>query len=592
MTQHPADLTQHAMSLLASSRLAEARLAFIDICHLTPDDAQAWVTAATISGDLGMKEEAKTFLKTAITIEPGHEQAYLALALLLNDDGDYTQALGMCERALSIDSDYPEAWLVHCAILGKLGRYEDAVASAKRTIELAPEMADAHVNLGNSLDALGLYDSAATAYRQAITLDPGLAKAHISLAGSQASQGLFEDAKITCARAEQLASCDPALTCIQARIHEHEGRYQAAYDLLLPILGNEAFDAGAAVTLANAARRIDQSEEAAVVLEAMLNRDNLLQNNRHHIHMALGNLYDSLKSYDKAFQNFEQGNLLAVEEFDPNRNKFIIDRYIDYFSTPRTDTLVRAANDSELPIFIVGMPRSGTTLTEQILSCHPNIEGAGELPEIQNITIALGAEHHAIGYPDCLQITSSATLTAYADRYIQRLRQVSADALRIVDKMPSNFLHLGLIQQLFPRAHIIHCVRDPIDTCLSCYFQAFRGHGYTNNLRQLGMFYRQYERLMTHWRSVLRLPILEVRYEDLVANTEDVSKKIIEFCGLPWDDSCLLFHENKRTVMTASYQQVRRPIYKSSVKRWRHYENHLQPLLQELGIDSTTSGSY
>ena len=582
MSQNPSDLTQHAMSLLASNRLAEARLVFIEICRLTPGDSQTWVSAATISGELGLKEEAKAHLNTAIELDPNNEQAYLALALLLSGDGDHMNALDMCKRALSIDNDYPEAWLVHSGILGKIGHYDDAAISAKRAIDLAPDMADAHINLGNSLDAAGRYDAACSAFRQAISLEPDAAKAHIALARSLASQGHFEDAKAACARAEQLAPHDPGLTCMQARIHEQEGRYQEAFDLLQPLVGSEAFDAGAAITLANAAKRLDHAGEIVVILEAMLKQDEILQLHRRHIHMTLGHLYDKMESYNKAFHNFEKGNSLATETFDPDAYEAAIDRYINNFSNTHLDALSRAQNESELPVFIVGMPRSGTTLTEQILSSHPNTTGAGELHDIYDIAATLATKYPSPGYPECLHIASSEILTELADNYLLRLRNISANALRIVDKMPGNFLHLGLIQQLFPSARIIHCVRDPIDTCLSCYFQTFHQHGYTHNLSHLGRYYLQYRRLMTHWHSILQLPILEVRYENLVADTEAMSRKIIGFCGLPWDDQCLRFYENKRTVITASYQQVRRPIYHSSVQRWRNYENHLQPLLAEL----------
>jgi tetratricopeptide (TPR) repeat protein len=586
MTQIPSEMAQYAMSLLSGNRLEEARNAFAEICRVTPNDAQVWVIAAAISGDLGLKDEAISYLRTAVGIDPDHEQAHLALATLLCDKGENINALHACERALCIDPEYPEAWLVCSAVLGKLGRYEEAGTSARRAIALAPEIADAHVNLGNSLDALGQHEAAVAEYRQALNLQPGLAKAHIALAESLASLGLFEDAQACCAEAGALAPRDPGLVRIQSRIHEHQGRYQEAFDLLQPLLGSEAFETSAAVTLANASRRLDRSAEAAEILEEFLKRDDLLKNHRRQIHMALGHLYDAMNSYDQAFRQFQQGNRLAPEYFNPRANAIVIKQYIDFFSIPRIDTLSRADNNSELPVFIVGMPRSGTTLTEQILSSHRNIEGAGELTAINNIANALAESDGVRGYPECMQASSSETLTTHADNYIRRLREVDASALRIVDKMPGNFMHLGLIQQLFPRARIIHCIRNPLDTCLSCYFQTFHGHGYTNDLRHLGIYYRQYERLMSHWREVIKLPFLEVRYEDLVADTKGVSRKIVEFCGLPWDESCLQFHQNKRTVRTASYQQVRRPIYRGSMQRWKHYEVHLQPLVEELGIDT------
>jgi hypothetical protein len=226
------------------------------------------------------------------------------------------------------------------------------------------------------------------------------------------------------------------------------------------------------------------------------------------------------------------------------------------------------------------MPRSGTTLVEQILASHPAVFGAGELLRVgeiaQRLPSALGSR---LDYPLCLADFSQQAADAAAQEYLDYLQSLSGgEATRVTDKMPGNFMHLGLIDLLFPGARIIHCMRDPLDTCLSCYSQNFNGHEYTHDLSHLGHFYRDYQRIMQHWRGVVRVPVLEVQYEALVEDPEPGSRRLIEFCGLPWDDSCLRFYENKRTVVTASYDQVRRPIYKTSTERWRNYERHIDPL--------------
>jgi hypothetical protein len=235
-------------------------------------------------------------------------------------------------------------------------------------------------------------------------------------------------------------------------------------------------------------------------------------------------------------------------------------------------------------VFIVGMVRSGTSLVEQILSSHPDVHGAGELPDIIQITNGLqdflGA---SAPYPECLSLLKQEHLDALAQHYLEHLKQISPDARRVVDKMPGNFMHLGLIEMLFPEARVIHCMRDPVDTCLSAYFQDFsRSHPYAYDLSNLGAFYRAYLKVMAHWRKILRLPLFELQYEDLIANQEQVSRALIEFCGLEWDDRCLQFHETQRFVGTASYDQVNRPLYKQSVARWKRYERHLGPLLAAL----------
>jgi hypothetical protein len=245
-----------------------------------------------------------------------------------------------------------------------------------------------------------------------------------------------------------------------------------------------------------------------------------------------------------------------------------------------------ADNASDLPVFIVGMPRSGTSLVEQILDSHPQIHGAGELTDIAKIAESLSAcIDSGTPYPECLGELSTELLDRIAEPHLAKLRQLNASALRITDKMPHNFLYLGLVQKLFPHARVIHVLRHPLDTCVSIFFQEFSSeHAYAYDLRHLAGYYQQYERLMQHWERALRLPMLEVRYEDLVDNQERESRRMLEFLGLPWDRQCLDFFRNKRHVATPSYDQVRQPIYASSVERWRRYDRYLEPLKTAFNI--------
>jgi hypothetical protein len=240
--------------------------------------------------------------------------------------------------------------------------------------------------------------------------------------------------------------------------------------------------------------------------------------------------------------------------------------------------------DSETPVFVLGMMRSGTTLVEQILARHPRVFGAGELPDLPRLIGSLSARLQTpIAFPDCLRLLDQATARAVAAEYLQRLREMGSGADRVVDKLPANYLWLGLIATFFPNARAIVCRRDPADTCVSCYFQDFASpHPYTSDLRHLGHFYRQYERLMAHWAKVLPIRVFEVRYEELTADPGPVSRTLVEYCGLPWDERCLRFDESKRVVRTASALQVRKPMYTSSVGRWKRYEAFLGPLLEEL----------
>jgi hypothetical protein len=308
---------------------------------------------------------------------------------------------------------------------------------------------------------------------------------------------------------------------------------------------------------------------------------------RINLHHALGKIYDDSGRYDDSFHNYLLGNRLERAGFQYHwmHNSSYIDRLIGAFPVGYDRTQSWAGADSELPVFVLGMPRSGTTLIEQIISSHPLVFGAGELNGLEEIARGFKPRFN-VSYPEGLSSLGAGDLKSSADYYLKFLRGFSGDALRITDKMPHNFIHLGLISLLFLNPRVIHCRRDPLDTCLSIFFQrfSFKGHPYSYDLEELGHYYYDYERLMAHWRGVLPLGMmLEVQYEEVLERPEEMSRRLIDFCGLEWDDRCLRFYENDRKVRTSSAWQVRQPLYKTSKERWRNYENHLAPL--KLALD-------
>ncbi|HZU38634.1 MAG TPA: sulfotransferase, partial [Gemmataceae bacterium] len=307
------------------------------------------------------------------------------------------------------------------------------------------------------------------------------------------------------------------------------------------------------------------------------------------LHFTLGKLLDRLELWDEAFAHFSQGNALrralfqkSGRAFDAAAHAQLIDEMIALFTPAYFQRVQGFGISSALPVFIVGMPRSGTTLVEQILSCHPKVFGAGELPNLGRLATRLPAQLGG-SYPECLSRLDPARAREMAETYLERITSLGGSAERVTDKMMELSLHLGFVATLFPNARVIYCGRDPRDVCLSCFFQYFRGLNFTWDLEDLGRYYRDRERLLAHWRVVLPLPILEVGYEDLVAHQEAVSRRLVAFCGLEWDERCLSFHQNPRPVKTSSVLQVRQPIYTSSVGRWRQYAAHLKPLLDALG---------
>ena len=303
--------------------------------------------------------------------------------------------------------------------------------------------------------------------------------------------------------------------------------------------------------------------------------------------MNSGRLYDKCGNYERAFECYREGNDLKRAHYEPATVERDVTARLEVFRDGISQ-FPSSANESELPVFIIGMPRSGTSLVEQMLASHPEIHGAGELLEIGRVTKTFpDLSGQGRRWPRILEAADAATMTQIADRHLEMLRGLNPDAARITDKMPYNFYEVPLIRLLFPRARIIHCVRNAVDTCLSCYFQNFpASNGWPFDLKLIGFFYNQYRRIMRHWQETLGLPIMDVNYEELARDPEPSVRGMLEYCGMAWNEQCLRFHESDRVVNTASYRQVRRPVYTGSIERWRNYEQFLTPLLEELEADA------
>ena len=303
------------------------------------------------------------------------------------------------------------------------------------------------------------------------------------------------------------------------------------------------------------------------------------------LHFAAGKIHDDIGSYDTAFEHFRHANRLQHVTFDVKTCIALVDRIINTFSSETMKRKRGHGFEAHKPIFVVGMLRSGTTLVEQILSSHPRVAGAGELPDIESIARAI-PQHHPdrTAYPEYLPTLDPHLFHGFGEAYLRRVGAIYPTADRIVDKMPQNFGYLGLIRLLFPNATIIHCKRHAYDTCLSCYFKRFRrGQEFSFALESLGVYYQLYERLMAHWEEC-DIGFHTIEYEQLIAKPESTVRQLLDGANLEWNESCLGFHKTKRTVETASTHQVRQPLYNTSVARWKHYEKHLEPLIAALPL--------
>ena len=487
---------------------------------------------------------------------------------------------------MNIKPELPEAWNNLGTVLQESGKFQEAVSSYGQALSLKPDYFEVLANLGNIAMLTGNAKDAEVYYRRALAIQPAFAPAHKGLGGALATLGHLDEAFEILRQAEKFDPADPDVAAAEAAILERKGFADQAYAKVKPYIENGTANIGIADVLVALSDQMNLRDEAIALLEKNLAQENTSSGRQGRIaaHFDLGHLYERNGEYDKAFAHYKEANDLKPVEFDGEGFSKYIDGLIGDFDVEFMHNAPRATHGSDHPIFIVGIPRSGTSLVEQIISSHPQVYGTGELDDIDKIVADLSRFLGSTSpYPRCVRDLSETACNLLAHRYLDRLARISKDARYATDKMPLNFLNLGVIELLFPEARIIHCVRDPFDTCLSCYCQDFAlSHPYAYQMDNLGLFYRNYQRLMQHWHKVLSIPILNVSYETLVEDQEAVTREILAFCRLDWNDRYLRYYNEDRFVNTLSYNQVRKPIYKNSIGRWRHYTEHLDPLIKAL----------
>lgn len=502
--------------------------------------------------EMEQPEEALTVLLQALKLNPNYAEAHCNIATTFLALEQFDKALFGFTRALQLKPDYPEAYLGLAKVHQERKNLIEAETMANKALELAPEKAEVHSLLGGIFTEAGYPEKAAAAFARALELDPVLLSAYLGRGHLQMEQGKIEEA-------------------------------EASFRLGLALEGSNL---AARLSLAQVKKvRIDDENMAALVLEAE-KLATMPETKALSLHFALGKCYDDTKQYDLAFPHYLEGCRLKRKRtvYDPADNDLAGRNIREFFSRELLDTLRGGGCPSRLPIFVLGMPRSGTTLTEQIIASHPLVHGAGELPDL--LELASHPRPGAVaGYPLSLQGLTRQDLTAMGEKYVRGLQTRNQEAQHITDKMPANFNCLGLIHLMLPNAKIVHVKRNPVDTCLSGFTRLFnKSQHQSYDLAELGRYYRNYAELMDHWRQVLPAgSFYEIQYEELVADNENQARLLLEYCGLEWHEACLESHKTSRNIRTASVTQVRQPIYQSSVERWRKYEKHLGPLLEALG---------
>ena len=607
-----ADITaaepHHMLAIMAyqAGRLEEAGNHIIEATMRADDDPAIHADCGAIMNMLGRPQESEAACRHVIDMDPDHIEAYNNLSVSLSLQDRYDEALEVCDAALDRRPEYVDTLVNKANLLVKMDDPVAGIEAFAAAIALAPENPVARVNLGAALRLVGELNAAEDQCRKGIALQSNYPEAHVGLGMVLATRGNFEGAiaafqealkhrpgfglaqlNLAAARFKtgDLKAAEAAYRDIIAA-HPNGAPAQTGLGIVLLADGHletarEAFRAAveldpsegeAWLNLASALGSDMPLEDIAQMSELVANTRLSLEQ-RIAIRFALGEVADKRGEYDDAFAHFREANndrqtaMMKLDKvYDPAAMDELAERIITLFQN--TDAPADNANTSEQPVFVLGMPRAGTSLVAQIIASHPNAESRGEAASISSIV------------PDFPEDTRDRGVGSAGDRILALL---ASSALRVVDKTPFHFMHIGYILQNLPNAHIILCRRDNEDVALSCYFQNFLGeHPWANDLSNIRRFMAFHDRLVDHWRSLYADSILELHYETLIADAETECRRLINHIGLPWDDRCLSFHKARGPVLTASNWQVRQPLYDHSVGRARHYDAYLEPIRPQL----------
>ncbi len=626
-------------------KLGEAAECWEKALELQPEFAFAWNNLGNVLRDMGKLKESEEKCLKALEIDPNYVEAMNNMGNVYLDQGKHKEAEEWYRKAVANKPDYAEAHNNLCVTLMYQSRYDEAVMHGRYATSFNPNYTDAYINLSDAQRNLGHVDDARKAIEQAVIQRPESAEVHMDLADVLLMQDKYGDAELELKKVEELKPDSPRIYIKLASVQERANKIEDALKtidkavLLNPEMPEVYIRKGQIYLMV---QRVDEAEKNYMKAKELAPKHPSVYVALADLHLTLGNLkksekfiekakklsrnlpsmyftlthlkkfkkgdedfkkmlaleknieargleqasslnfalfsaYEDVGGYKKAFEHLKKGNdyKRRLIPHDGEHQKMSYDSIKKTYTTKFLKSLEGTGYKSKVPVFIVGMPRSGTTLTEQIISSHPEVYGAGELSILTTLEKELGP----LNKDNCKEMGAL---------YVKNIKKLdpTKKAKRITDKMPGNFASIGKIISILPNAKIIHCRRNPIDTCLSCYKQSFaRGQYWSYNLEELAEHYKLYEDLMAYWREVLPDRFLEIDYEETVGNFEEQAHKLIDFVGLPWHKACLSPHKQKRAVLTASKSQVIKPVYKTSVKAWKRYEKQLEPLIKGLGLE-------
>ncbi|MES0879846.1 tetratricopeptide repeat-containing sulfotransferase family protein [Roseibium sp. SCP14] len=619
--QNPMFLSNTVEVMRSANRIPQAIETGERAIKAAPDSASAHSNLALACYDDGQLERAKALHAKALDLDPNHVASLNNLGSISRDEKELEQAVETYRKALRLQPHNLEVANNLSTVLIEMDRLEDAQIEVARILAGHPNDIEAVANQARiHLSRLDL-DAAEATFRRVLALDPERDVAYLGLsqvlleknhpeAARAAAEEALNKAPENAGNLHQLGVCynalskpekarefydralrvDPAFKASligRAHLHMELGEMDVARASFAEVHRLDAADVSPLIGLSRIDKIRDAEDPVFKALEHQLpNAAAMSPANQIAFRFGLGDCYDALGRFDEAFEQYAQGAALKRSKihYDAEARDRQVDAIVDCFTPEFIDSLRPFANPSAKPVFVLGMPRSGTTLTESILASHRSVFGAGELTDLQRF---FGFDNGNSHQPYPLNLTGSTgeALQALAGRYVACLDGYSAEAAHVTDKMPSNFNLVGLIHALLPNAKIVHVRRNGMDTCLSCFTRLFdRSQHQSYDLVELGRYYNGYRRLMDHWEKMLPAEAFyTLDYQSLVEDPTGQSRALLEACDLPWDDACLAFHTAKRRVKTASITQVRQPVYKSSVEKWRRYEKHLKPLASVIG---------
>ena len=551
-----------------TGQIDEAIKTFEKAITINPDYAEAHNNLGVTLQNLGLMDEAITSYEKAIASNPDYAEAHNNLGNIFRELEQLDAAVKSYEKVTAINPDYPEAHYNLGNTLVKLGQLETAIKSYEMVIAINPDYHQAHYNLGNTLAELGQLETAIKSYEMVIAINPDYPEAYFNLGRSL----------------QQLGKLDQAVKCYEKAISIRPNYSGAYYNL-------------------SYLKKYTVSDPQISKMQSLISSDNITQSDRIDLYFALAKVYENLDNQDKLFKYLHEANRLLKHElnYSLDRSKTLFSTVKEIFSKPYPDIEKSLSSEPSTfkPIFIVGMPRSGSTLVEQIISSHHAVHGAGESQDLRSLIAPILSDNLIQGSKiastsignDKIYLSSKSSLPEEAflslrKQYLNVLAKLNVSESVITDKSLSNFRFIGFILTSFPEAKIIHMKRDARAICWSIYKSNFRskGNGYSYNFDDLAGFYGLYTDLMDFWHQLFPDRIYDMCYEDLTTNQEEETRKLLEYCELEWDDNCLNFHNSKRAVKTASALQVRQKMYQGSSEAWKKYKNHLQPLINDLKV--------